>query len=370
MENRMRILFVDDDLNVLEAFRRILHSRKESWHMSFLSSPEEALTYLSEHDVDTIVTDIQMPKMDGFELMRRVREELCRRDVPIIVVTGLGDASLKRRALNLGATDLLDKPVNGEDLIARLQSALLIKSQQDELKAYSESLEKIVAQRTRELADSRLDILWRLSKAAECRDEETGHHIIRVSLYCRALAEGLGLDAASTERIFLTSPLHDVGKIAIPDAILLKPGRLNDDEWTIMKTHCDAGARILCDESQGMKVYHELQGRPGPARHETVPLLQTAAAIALSHHEWWDGSGYPRRLSGDAIPLEGRIVALADVYDALSSRRPYKPPVPEANILAILNEGVGTHFDPDVHAAFKRLEKIFREIRQTYVDKP
>ncbi len=368
MRERMHVLFVDDDGHVLEAFQRILRSQEPVWAMRFFSDPREALAYLVDHEVDTIVTDIQMPEIDGFELIRRVREELRRPDVPIIVVTGLGDATLKRRALNLGATDLLNKPVSREDLIARVHSALLIKSQQDELKAYSESLEQLVAERTRELLDSRLDILWRLGKAAEYRDEETGRHIIRVSLYCRALAEALGLDEETTEAIFVASPLHDVGKIAIPDAILLKPGKLDDREWSVMKGHCEAGARILCDDSLGMKVYRELQGRGDLSRREVVPLLRTAATIALSHHERWDGSGYPRGLRGTAIPLEGRIVALADVYDALSSRRPYKPPMAESEIIDTLKAGVGAHFDPQVHAAFARLAGAFREIRQTYVD--
>jgi putative two-component system response regulator len=368
MRDRMRILFVDDEPNVLEAFRRALRSQETSWFMRFVASAGEALTHLDDHEVDTIVTDIQMPGMDGFELIRQVREERRRLDIPIIVVTGLGDGTLKRRALNLGATDLLNKPVSREDLIARVQSALLIKSQQDKLKTYSEGLERLVAERTRVLAESRLDILWRLGKAAEYRDEDTGQHIIRVSLYCRALAEALELDAKGTEAIFLTSPLHDVGKIAIPDAILLKPGKLSDLEWTVMKSHCEAGARILCDDSMGMKVYRELQGCSDYSRREAAPLLQTAADIALSHHERWDGSGYPKGLSGDSIPLEGRIVALADVYDALSSRRPYKPPMAEAEIIEILRSEAGSHFDPAVHAGFEGLVGTFREIRQIYSD--
>jgi putative two-component system response regulator len=309
-----------------------------------------------------------MPEMDGFELLRQIREEHGRLDIPIIVVTGLGDAALKRRALDLGATDLLSKPVSREDLIARVQSALRIKSQQDELKAYNERLERLVAERTQELADSRLDVLWRLGKAAEYRDKDTGQHIVRVSLYCRALAEALGLDRESSEAIFLTSPLHDVGKIAIPDAILLKLGKLNDIEWAMMKRHCETGAQILCDESLGMKVYFELQGRSDSIRRQVVPLLRTAATIALSHHERWDGSGYPQGLVGEAIPLEGRIVALADVYDALSSRRPYKPALSEAEVIAILHDEADGHFDPTVYAAFERLVGTFREIRRIYAD--
>ncbi len=368
MRHKMQILFVDDERNVLEAFRRALHPQERIWDMRFFSDAREALDHLAGHEVDTIVTDIQMPEVDGFELIRRIREELSLLDVPIIVVTGLGDAALKRRALDLGATDLLSKPVSGEDLRARLQSALHIKSQHDQLRAYSESLERLVAERTQELEDSRLDVLWRLSKAAEYRDEDTGQHIIRVSLYCRALAQALGLDAERAHGVFLTSPLHDVGKIAIPDAILLKPGRLNDTEWRVMKTHCEAGARILCDESLGMRVYRELQGRAAIPHRQVLPLLQTAATIALSHHERWDGSGYPHGLSGEAIPLEGRIVALADVYDALSSSRPYKPPMQEAEVVAALGDGVGKHFDPAVHAAFERIAPDFRDIRRAYSD--
>ncbi|HBD08346.1 MAG TPA: two-component system response regulator, partial [Syntrophobacteraceae bacterium] len=348
--------------------RRALHSHQGAWNISFLTRAKAALAHLADHEVDTIVTDVQMPEMDGFELIRQIREERGRLDIPIIVVTGLGDAALKRRALDLGATDLLSKPVSREDLIARVQSALRIKWQQDELKAYSEGLERLVAERTLELADSRLDVLWRLGKAAEYRDKDTGQHIIRVSLYCRVLAEALGLDRDFTDAIFLTSPLHDIGKMAIPDAILLKPGKLSDSEWVVMKCHCEAGAQILCDESLGMKIYFELQGREGGPRHQAVPLLQTAATIARSHHERWDGNGYPKGLIGEAIPLEGRIVALSDVYDALSSKRPYKAALPEAEVITVLKAEAGKHFDPAVHAAFEGLVGIFREIRHTYVE--
>jgi putative two-component system response regulator len=366
MKAQMSVLFVDDEPNVLEAYRRALHSHQGAWNISFLTRAKTALAHLADHEVDTIVTDVQMPEMDGFELIRQIREERGRLDIPIIVVTGLGDAALKRRALDLGATDLLSKPVSREDLIARVQSALRIKSQQNQLKAYNEHLEDLVAQRTQELADSRLDVLWRLGKAAEHRDTDTGQHIVRVSLYCRSLAEKLGLDRDRIESVFVASPLHDVGKIAIPDAILLKPGKLTEGEWLVMKTHCAVGVRILCDESLGMRIYFEMRGREGGARHPAVPLLQTAATIALSHHERWDGTGYPGGLAGEAIPLEGRMVALADVYDALASRRPYKAALPDSEVVAAIAAGAGKHFDPAVHAAFEGLVKTFREIRYTY----
>jgi putative two-component system response regulator len=245
---------------------------------------------------------------------------------------------------------------------------LQIKSQQDELKAYGKSLELLVAERTQELADSRLDVLWRLGKAAEYPDEDTGQHIVRVSLYSLTLAEALGFERQTSENLFLTSPLHDAGKIGIPDGILLKPGKLNEIECAVMQRHCEIGAQILCDESLGMRSYLQLQGRKGDIDHQTVPILQTAATVAMSHHERWDGAGYPRGLAGETIPLEGRIVALADVYDALSSKRPYKEAFPEEDMVATLKCEAGRHFDPAVHAAFERVAETFREIRHTYTD--
>ena len=287
MSQLPHILFVDDEPHVLSALQRSLREFRDLWQITVCDNPYQAIELIAATAFDTIVTDIRMPGMDGFELLGRIRSMPHREDVPVIVLTGNSETDLKRRALDLGATDLLNKPVATQDLVARLRSALRIKQQQDQLKVYATQLERLVDQRTRELADSRLDILWRLGKAAEQRDEDTGHHIVRVSLYSRVLAESLRLPTDQTETLFVASPLHDVGKIGIPDHILLKPGRLDDAEYATMRRHTIIGAAILRDKSVGMAAYLETSGR---VDSEGInPLLEAAAEIAMTHHERWDG---------------------------------------------------------------------------------
>ncbi|MCC7492054.1 MAG: response regulator [Fimbriimonadaceae bacterium] len=366
MNDRLRLLFIDDEPNVTDALRRTLREFRDQWEVHTCNDPLEAVARIAVESFDTIVTDIRMPGLDGFQLIERVRAMPDRREVPIVVLTGNQESDQKRRALDLGATDLLNKPVEPADLIARLRSALRIKQQQDELRHYSLHLESLVADRTRDLEASRLDILWRLGNAAEHRDQDTGLHVVRVGLYTRALAARLGLPAAEQDNLFLTSPLHDVGKIGIPDEILLKPGRLTSTEFAQMQTHTTIGAEILRRESIGEQVYRDVYRQP--LLGVDNPLLERSAVIALSHHERWDGSGYPNRVPGPEIPLEGRLVAVADVYDALSSLRPYKPALPEDEVFRIMSEGAGSHFDPEVFAAFLSIREEFREIRMTYAD--
>jgi putative two-component system response regulator len=298
----------------------------------------------------------------------QAREET--RDVPLIIVTGHSERDLRRRALDLGATDLLAKPIDSAELVARIRNALRIKEFQDKLKSQNELLDHRVRQRTAELEASRLEVIRRLAKAAEFRDEETGNHVIRVGLYCRLIAEGMGFDLEFVEALALTSPLHDIGKIGIPDSILLKPGRMSDDERKIMQGHCVIGARILLQEPEAARVSQE----PDAAWFDEVThpadrsTLRLAAAIALTHHEKWDGSGYPRGLAGEAIPIEGRIVAISDVFDALLSRRPYKRAFSEEEALAILSQDAGRHFDPTVHATFVKVLDRIRAVRAKFAD--
>jgi putative two-component system response regulator len=265
---------------------------------------------------------------------------------------------------------LLNKPVDPQDLVARLQSVLRLKAYQDELKNQNKILEHKVEQRTLELSDSRLDIIWRLGKAAEFRDEETGNHVVRVGCYSRAIGEAMGLPHDFIEMLLLASPLHDIGKIGIPDRLLLKRGALTAEEWDVMKQHCAIGAEILRQNPQSMKVFQRWRREPskiGQAQCDD-PLLTIAASIALTHHERWDGTGYPDGLMGEAIPLESRVVALSDVYDALCSERPYKPAYSETEAREVLSSGVGQHFDPAVHAAFERSFDEFRSIRAELPD--
>ena len=367
---KKQVLFVDDDRSVLAGFQRMLDTQTEVWDMTFASSADEALDATTKSDLDVIVADVRMPGKDGFELLKLLQETERTRDIPVVIVTGVLENGYKRRALDLGASDLLSKPVDAEDLVARLQSVLRLKSYQDELKAQKQTLAEKVKQRTMELEESRLDIIWRLAKAAEFRDKDTGNHVVRVGWYCRPIAEALGLERDFVDMLFLASPLHDIGKIGIPDHILFKPGILEPEEWEIMKTHCAIGAEILQSNSELMQTFRAWSKRPAHSSQEPGnPILRMASSIALTHHEKWDGTGYPHGLVGEQIPLESRIVALADVYDALGSDRPYHRARLEDKVMRMIQELVGSHFDPAVYAAFEKSMKEIRSIQKEFSDK-
>ncbi|MBX3441762.1 MAG: response regulator [Planctomyces sp.] len=357
------ILFIDDESDILDGFRRMLRPHAAGWRIEFINSPLDAWEFLTSHPVDAVVSDVSMPEMTGLQLLERIRSCPEMNDIPVTILTGLADVDLKQRVLDLGATDLLNKPVHAAELLARLKSMLRLKSMQDELKRKNHDLEAAVRHRTTQLHQSRLQILWRLGKAADFRDEDTGEHIVRVACYSMAIAETLGLPRDVVERLFLVAPLHDVGKIGIPDSILLKPGRLTDEERRVMQTHCEIGARIL-EEPSIMEVCSHSPPR-GVDEDPTDPLVRAARDIAAAHHERWDGDGYPNRLRADEIPLAARIVSVADVYDALTSERPYKAALSPERSLEIVASGRGTQFDPDVIDAFLAIQPRVHAIRES-----
>ncbi|MDR4505700.1 MAG: response regulator [Candidatus Scalindua sp.] len=242
---KKRILFVDDEPNLLDGYKRILRNKRDEWELGFVCNVDAALARLEEESFDVIVSDVRMPGKDGFEFLKILKGNEKTRQTPVVIVTGCNENDLKSRALTLGAMDLLNKPVEREDLVARLNSMIRLKSYQDNLEDQNKILEERVRERTAELEDSRFDIIWRLGKLAEFRDEDTGNHVLRVGSYCRTLAEVLGKNRDFVEMIFLTSPLHDIGKVGVPDSILLKCGKLDPDEWAIMKQHCEIGADIF-----------------------------------------------------------------------------------------------------------------------------
>ena len=357
--NKATVLVVDDIAENITIIDEILRGQYKV-RVSRTGSRALELAH-ADPPPDIILLDVMMPEMDGYEVCRRLKADPETASIPIIFVTAMGEVEDESRGFSLGAVDYITKPVSPPTVRARVKTHVALYDQ-------TRLLEGLVSERTRQLQHSRLDILWRLGKAGEMRDEDTGNHVVRVSLYSRVLAEGLGLEQDQIERIFLTSPLHDVGKIAIPDVVLLKPGRLTDAEWSIMRTHCTAGEAILHDESAGFRAYLTVTGQDS-ALHDSNPLLETARTIAKTHHERWSGGGYPNGTSGEEIPIEGRVVAVADVFDALSSVRPYKPAYPEERVVRTMAESVGSHFDPDVHAVFEKSLDTFRSIREQYGDR-
>lgn len=370
MAENASILFVDDERSVLDALRRALRGQRDVWDLHFAQSVDEALDKSRAIDFDAVVTDAAMPGRDGLDLLKTLQGSAETRDIPIVMLTGLDDVDLKRRAMELGAIDLLNKPIVSEDLVARLRSVLRLKSCQDRLKEHNELLERQVRRRTLELERSRLEIIWRLAKAGEFRDEQTGNHVVRVGAFSMALAEELGLSSEFVEMIFLTSPLHDIGKIGVSDTTLLKNGPLTAAEWVVMKQHCKIGYEILQRDPSGLAEFQYWRRDDANPQHGPLenPFLKQAALIALNHHERWDGGGYPNGLQGEQIPLEARIVTIADVYDALSHARPYKPAYPEEQVISIMNEEAIWRFDPRVFAAFQQIQGRFREINHELAD--
>ncbi len=342
-----KILIVDDQpSNIL-----VLEQMLAQWgylHVKSTTDPHEVLPLVVEQQPHALLLDLMMPGLDGFGVMRQVRAVIPpRRRLAIIVLTADISQETKRKALVSGAQDFLAKPFDAIELSLRLQSQLEINFLHDRLRLQNQVLEERVAERTRQLARSEHETAICLGLAGEYRDDETGHHTQRVGSIAALLVEQSGLWGNVHTRLLSlikqAAPLHDVGKIGIPDAILLKPGPLTAEEMRVMKMHCRIGHGIL-------------------SRHNT-PLLQLAATIALTHHERWDGSGYPAGLAGEAIPIEGRIVAIADVFDALTYDRPYKRAWPVEDAIHEIQSQAGRQFDPFLVEVFNQSLELILQVR-------
>ncbi|MEJ2040195.1 MAG: two-component system response regulator [Desulfosarcinaceae bacterium] len=338
------ILVVDDDPAVQRMMKRILG--RSGYHVLVAGGGQAAFDMLNAGQPDLIMLDLSMPNIDGFQVATQLKGDLQTREIPIILITGLDSSQNHVRALDLGVNDFLSKTAQPEEILARIRSHLKIKQLNDELRDYRLSLEKMVALRTDQLKDASLEVIWRLTAASEYRDNETGAHIQRMSHYSAAIARKMGLAPKTVETILYAAPMHDIGKIGIPDRILLKPGKLDAAEWEIMKDHTIIGANIL----KGSK----------------IGFVRMGAMISMTHHEKWDGSGYPYGLKGRCIPLAGRIVALADVFDALTSNRPYKEAFPVETAYGIIEKGRGNHFDPQVVEAFFSIHDELMEIKEKF----
>jgi putative two-component system response regulator len=340
------VVVVDDDPFVLELVRHIVAGLADVRVLTFASATA-ALEWCQTNEPDVIITDYEMPGLNGLELISTVRQERRAAEIPIMMITASGHA-VRLEALDRGANDVLSKPIEAAEVRARTKNMLAIRRGQRLLAQRSSWLEEEVRRATAAIAARERETILRLSKAAEYRDWETGSHIVRVSLYARVVARRLSLPASEQETLFQAAPMHDVGKIGIPDSILLKPGLLDPGEFDQIKQHTVIGHGILGGSGAG--------------------LLQAAAEIALSHHERYDGSGYPNALVGDAIPLSGRIVAVADTFDALTSTRPYKSPWPSDVALQFLEQNRGTRFDPACVEAFVGAQEDTETIRSAFPD--
>lgn len=357
MEKPRQILVVEDEIMPSRLLTTILTRLGYTVETAF--DGIAALEKVESSPPDLILLDLKLPRMDGFEVARRLKQEDKTKIIPIVVVSSFADVENRIKALEAGADDFLSKPIDQVELRARVQSLLKVKMFNDHMVNYQKILEVEVEKRTQQLSQAfnelkcafdkikkaSLDTTFRLAQAAESKNGETGSHIKRIGYYSTAIAKVMGLPPKDIELILYASPMHDIGKIGIPDRILLKPGPLDAEEWEIMKLHTSIGGRILSNSDSY--------------------VIQMAERIALTHHEKWDGSGYPDGLKGSQIPLWGRICAIVDVFDALTNNRPYKKAFPIAQSLEILKKSTGTHFDPEVSEAFFSIQEeilsIFRE---------
>ncbi len=350
-----RVLVVDDQPDTRKLLQRILANL--GYETETAQDGLEALAKL-ELDIDLVLLDAEMPGMDGFAVTERIRQNPRLIDLPIIMVTGLGGKEDRLRAVEAGVNDFISKPFEINELRLRSQSLLKLKEASDLLKRHQADLEQTVEKRTaalrraleemataqRRTHDAHLDTIRRLVIAAEYKDRDTAAHIERIGRFSEAIARALKLSPGQIETIRHATPMHDVGKIGIPDAILLKPGKLTADEWAIMRRHTEMGARIL-------------HGSPSE-------LLRAGEDIAWSHHEKWDGSGYPNGLRGEAIPLAGRICAVADVFDALTSNRHYRDALPNETVYQMIEAQAERHFDPQIASAFLASKPEIEAIQQ------
>ena len=348
------ILIVDDKMENISLLEMLLSFAGYKNVQSTTDSRNVKSLY-QDNDFDLILLDIRMPHLDGFQVMEQLSDDIKGDYLPVLVLTAENDMEIRLKALKEGAKDFVSKPFDQTEVLNRISNMLEVRFLYNERARQNEILEARVHERTlelqernEELKNTRLEIIRRLGRAGEYRDNETGMHVLRMSKSCQRLAIAAGLTEDHAEMILHASPMHDVGKIGIPDAILLKPGKLDREEFEIMKTHVEIGGDIIGDQD--------------------IKLMQLAKIIALTHHEKWDGSGYPKGIKGEDIPIEGRIAAVCDVFDALTSDRPYKKSWPIEEATAFINEQSGKHFDPNLVPLFNEVLSDILKIREDYAD--
>ena len=343
---RNTVMVVDDQSTGRAILEQVVRGLDERIAVESFARPIDAVVWATRHVADLVLVDYMMPDMDGIEFAQRLRSLPGYEHVPIVMVTVHDDRKVRYAALDAGITDFLTKPVDARECLARCRNLLTLRRQQLALEDRRRLLEHMVEDATREVREREKETLLRLARAGEFRDEETGFHLIRMSRYSRLIASAIGMERDEVETVELAAPLHDIGKIGIPDQILLKAEKLDDTEWQVMRRHPVIGHEIL--------------------KGSASKYVRMGALIALGHHEKYDGSGYPNGLVGDHIPLCARIVAVADVYDALTSPRPYKQAWPSEKAVEYLDAQRGRHFDPNLVAAFASVRREVLEVQNEW----
>lgn len=332
-------IFIVDD--VPTNIKILSEALQDEFEILFATSSRKALDVISSNPPDLILLDVQMPEMDGYELCGLLKDDPRLHTIPVIFITAMSEEEDETRGFECGAVDYVRKPFKPMIVKSRVRTHV-------ELKKHRDNLESLVQERTEELLNTQKEIVQRLGRAAEYRDNETGQHVQRLGHFCALLGAAVGMSVEEQDQFRLASTMHDVGKIGIPDDILLKPGKLNEEEWVIMRQHPHIGADLLAGSN--------------------CELLELARVIALNHHERWDGSGYPNGLRGEEIPLVGRIIAICDVFDALTSVRPYKQAWSVEETLSHLRKESGQHFDPTLVDLFEKLMPDILELKKRFED--
>ncbi len=342
-----RILIVDDQKLHGLYLKKVL-AEEGFENVEYSNDPLKVLQLVRDFHPEIIVLDLFMPHLDGFQIMEQLAEFRKDHYLPVLALSSEKSSDVRLRALQSGATDFLNKPYENMEIIFRIRNMIEMRTLHMEVKNQNKILESKVQDRTKELRDTQLDIIRRLAQAAEFRDSDTGMHIIRMSQYCQKFGVAMGMSLPECDLLLHASPLHDIGKIGIPDAILLKPGRLTEEEYEIMKTHTVIGAKLLAGSNS--------------------PVMKMAQIIAMTHHEKWDGSGYPKQLKGDEIPPEGQIVSICDVFDALTSDRPYKQAWTSDVAVEEIVRMKSKHFSPIIVDRFLEVLPLIEDIRQKNSD--
>ena len=340
MTDRKTILLVDDTPGNISLLNGLL---EDSYNTKIATNGEKALKIaFSDTPPDLILLDIMMPEMDGYEVCQVLKSDELTQNIPIIFVTAMGEMKNEQKGLDMGAVDYITKPITPPILLSRVRTHL-------ELKLHRDNLEGLVKKRTIQLNESHRAAIFMLGEAGHFNDTDTGVHIWRMAAYSAAIARQLDWTSQDIELLELAAPMHDTGKIGIPDAVLKKPAKLDKEEWQIMMIHSEVGHRILCQSD--------------------AALFKLAAEVAMYHHEKWDGNGYPEKLKGEDIPTSARIVAIADVFDALTMKRPYKDPWPIEDSFAEIERSAGSHFDPKLVEAFMKIKDKIISIKEQWDNK-